>query len=421
MTRPQITVEIAFIERPFASSPTWTDVSADVLAVSEITHGRPRLGASVQAGQARVTLDNSAGAYAPDNWASPYHPYLLPMRPIRVRATWGATTVTLFRGFVERWPPTLPGGLDTTVTLECTDWFAVLSTKPVTMHRGIEVSHWRVLQLSALAGVGIYDDIPTSGVSAGQTKVAAVDLDHEPVLATLQSVMAAEDGLLFVSGAGILTFQGRHHRLSAARSVAVQLVLGDSDDTTTAWTLGASLLGAGTVPRAAGWTAGTVEEHPWLRVEPEYDAQAIINESTVTASGGTPQTASDAASQTRYGVRAHTRSLLLTSDVVAADAAAWEVARNKDAELRFPRVTVSGLRDESMWPALLGLELSDRVEVRLRPPRARAIVRACYVEQITHRDLLGRWETTLALSPAVDSSAYLRLDTGRLDTSRLGY
>jgi hypothetical protein len=328
----------------------------------------------------------------------------------------------LFQGFIERWPPSHPGGLESTVELEVTDWFLILGSEPITLSRGAEDSHWRVILLLTLTAMSsLWYEVPTSGNSAGRSRVAAVSLVDEPILAHLQSVIEAEDGLAFVRGDGVLEFQGRHHRLLDPRCTSVQMLIGDSDDTTSQWILGTSRLGLDTVPRRSGWSPGDDPERPYLALESEYDAQAIINASQVTASGGVPQTAEDADSQDRYGVRTLVQSLLITSDTEAADRAAWNVIRNSTPELRFPSVTVSGLRDPAMWPELLGLDLSYRVEVRTRPPASVAVVRHCYVEQIVHRNLITQWETTLALSPALDSTAFLVLGTGVLDTSRLGY
>lgn len=406
MTRPTLSVDISFVDNPFLFfGQVWTDVTADVLSIPEIRRGRERIGAAVRAGTARVVLDNASGNYTPGNWASPYATYLLPLRRIRIRATWSGITYTLFMGFIERWPPAYPGGLDSTVELECADWFIVLASEPITLSRGSEDSHWRLLWLATFVQLDGARNIPTSGNSAGKSAIAAVSLVDTPPLSHMQAVVDAEDGLLFVTGAGIVTFQGRHHRLLDTTATAVQLILGDESDITHGWVLGTSLLGITTIPRAAGWVAGNLNEHPHLRVAMAYDVQDIVNQSTVTASGGTPQTAEDAASVTRYGTRAIAKTLLLTSDGDAAARAAWDVARGKEAALRFNAVTVSGLRDDTLWPLLFGLDLSYRVEVRVRPPGSRAIIRESYVEQIIHRDLHDRWESVLSLSPAVINEA----------------
>jgi hypothetical protein len=421
---PQIIVEISFVPYPFpASLQSWTDVSADVAAVPEIRRGRARLDDAMRAGTARIVLDNADGKYTPGNWASPYVDYLLPMRRVRIRVVWQSIGYTIFQGFIERWPPTYPGGLESTVELECSDWYLVFGSEPITLSRGAEYSHWRLIWLVSLTALSASERaIPTSGTSAGQSIVSAVSLVDTPILSHLQSVVEAEDGLLFVSGAGIVTFQGRHHRLTDTTCTVVQVVFGGAPElTTVGWVLGTGVLGSTTVPRPTGWVSGDDLEHPYSDVTFEYDVAGIINESQVTADGGTPQTIEDSTSQLWYGARKITRSLLITSDTEALARAGWDVTRNKAPEVRFPELRVTGIGNDALWPELLPLELSQRVQVRVRPPASQPIVRECYVEQIIHRDVTHLWETTLSLSPAVANDAIARFESGIFDVSVYGY
>lgn len=427
MTRPTIIVEIAFTADPMDITAVWTDVTAYVLEVLEIRRGRARLRDRMGAGTARVLLDNSDGRFTPGNWLSPYAEYLLPMRRIRIRAAYLGVGQALFVGFIERWPPGW-NGLDGQVEIEAVDAFGWLAAVPVTTSRGPENVAWRALALLSTAGWTYGSTIAPNSPDGTITMTPAVTLTNEPILNHLLDLAEAEDGQLFASSAGIMTFQGRHFRLLNSRAATVQLLLGDSDDTTSGWLLGTATLGVTTTPRPSGWVSGDDPEHPHVRVALSYDVQDIINESRVTPSSGAEQIASDATSRALYGARARARSLLLTSTSEAADRAAWEVVQNKNARVRFDAVTVSGLPsgNETIWPTLLGLELSDRVEVRVRPPSSAAIVRETYVEQIAHRNLVGEWETTLGLSPvptteAGDPNVWMLLDTGQLDAGRLAY
>lgn len=426
MSRPTLSVAIAFDSDPMDPAPVFSDISAFVLEIPEIRRGRARLRDRMGAGTARVVLDNTRGDFTPGNWRSAYAGNLVPMRRIRISATWGLSTYALFNGFVERWPPAEPGGNDGTVEVECVDGFAWLAAIPVTTSRGVENAADRALALKTTAAWTIGDYLPIGSPNGALTTVAAVTLTNEPILAHLLDLADAEDGLIYMSAAGFLSLQGRHYRLLNTRATTTQVLLGDSDDTATSWVLGTSALGLTTTLRPSGWTAGDDPERPYIRVDMSYDVQDIINESRVTPSGGAEQAASDALSQRRYGTRARVRSLLLTSTTEAADRAAWEVAQNKDAQIRFDAVVTSGLRDDALWPELLGLELSDRVEVRVRRINHAAIARQCHIEQITHRNLVGAWETTLGLSQAADAGvgvaySWMILDAGVLDAGALAY
>jgi hypothetical protein len=107
---PQLKVEIAFQADPYASSPTWTDVSKYVRGDVTIKRGRNFELNKNEAGTASLTLENTDGRFSPVNTTpgptAPYAPYVLPYRPIRITAIADVfgTTYPLFRGYVERWP-----------------------------------------------------------------------------------------------------------------------------------------------------------------------------------------------------------------------------------------------------------------------------------------------------------------------------
>ena len=102
-----ITVEFGFGSAPDAISPTWTDVSAyvDLGPGLTITPGRTAERNSISPRALSFTLDNRDGRFNPRNTGGPYYGDLVPRVPVRVRATYSATTSTLFRGFVDGgWP-----------------------------------------------------------------------------------------------------------------------------------------------------------------------------------------------------------------------------------------------------------------------------------------------------------------------------
>lgn len=123
-----VTVEIAFTNAPLTAnaSCTWVDVSADVRAMN-IRRGRQTELSGYSVGTMQLTLNNRARAYDPSNTAGAYYGNLLPMRKVRVTATSGATTATIFTGHILGWPLEYPGMADATVVLGCVDAFRPLA------------------------------------------------------------------------------------------------------------------------------------------------------------------------------------------------------------------------------------------------------------------------------------------------------
>lgn len=123
-----VTVEIAFDDNPLTAigSCNWVDVTTYVRDWST-RRGRTTELANYSPGTAQVTLDNRSRLFDPSNTAGTYYGKLLPMKRIRISASSGATSATLFCGYILGWPIDYPSMMDSTVTLGCVDGFRLLS------------------------------------------------------------------------------------------------------------------------------------------------------------------------------------------------------------------------------------------------------------------------------------------------------
>lgn len=405
-----LTLQIAFATNPL-DPPIWTDVSSRLIRAT-IRRGRSDAAARFDAGTATLTLDNADGALTPGNPRSPYAADLLPLKRLRLQATYADTTYDLFTGFVEDWLPIWPGGLESETTIRCVDGFAWAATARISYSWSAESSHWRIHSLLTAIGWPSSDRvIAVSGddVRSGKSAVAAVNLVQTAPLSHMQDVAQAEDGQLFVDESGRVVFQGRHYRLGVDACTTVQATFGDGWDwTSPAWVWGQSILGVDTWLRSASWTPGTVEELPYLQMTPRYSTVRIINDAQITATGGsgTPQIASDAVSQRRYGLRSRALSLPLISDGEALNRATWMTLRRNEPDVEFTSLRVSGLHDRRLWSHILGRQISDRIAVIKRLPNEAGVVRReCWIEGVEHTIGETTWETSWMLSPALTSAS----------------
>jgi len=105
MAAPTCTVEIGFASSALTplASVTWTDVTEYVLAFNT-KMGRQHELNRVEASTADITLNNNDRRFDPSNTSSPYNPNILPMKRIRIRATWNSTTYPIYCGYIETWP-----------------------------------------------------------------------------------------------------------------------------------------------------------------------------------------------------------------------------------------------------------------------------------------------------------------------------
>jgi len=126
MAYPQPKVYVAFDDGPYVLSPTWTEITTSVRSMS-IDRGRGG-DWDTFSGSATVVLNNRARLFDPFYTSGTYYGKLLPRRQIKIEATYASTTYSVFRGFIDGWPPTwTDAGGDSTVTLSCYDAMSLLA------------------------------------------------------------------------------------------------------------------------------------------------------------------------------------------------------------------------------------------------------------------------------------------------------
>jgi hypothetical protein len=395
MAKPTIIVRIAFSSDPFDATPSWSDVSSDVLEI-HTRRGRQHELGRIEAGTATIVLENSSGDYWPYNAGGSYYPNVLPGKRVNIRATYGVTTYDLYTGFVEAWQPSWlsrEGGNVPIITIKCADLTKNLS-RLLLNSAGFaqELSGTRVGNVLDALGwpAGARD------IDAGQSNMIATGaLENENAQDHLFTVQESELGIVFIAGDGDVQFQDRHARLKAPYTTS-QATFGDD--------------------------AG---EQKYRDIEPSYDDQYIYNDVRVTREGGTEQTASDATSQTSYGKRSLSKTgLLITVDTEAKDQADFLLSRYKDATLRSRTLTVFPDRDPAnLYPKILDYDLSTRITVRLNQA---SIDHEYHIEHISHDFIArqGSWKTEYQLSDA-DMQAYWLIGVAGYseigETTRVGY
>lgn len=193
-----LTVEVGFASNPSTAigSTTWSDVSAYVRAIST-KRGRDNELGMFSAGTMQVTLSNADRRFDPNYTSSPYSPNVLPMRRIRFRATYSATTYDEWSGFVDDWPQEYDiGNRDATVTVNCTDGFKVASLLTLA-----ESVHWYT----------VTDLTPTAWYRLGeQSGTTAIDSSGNGYDGSYVggATFNSTTGLLVGSGDAAISFDG---------------------------------------------------------------------------------------------------------------------------------------------------------------------------------------------------------------------
>jgi hypothetical protein len=189
------------------------------------------------------------------------------------------------------------------------------------------------------------------------------------VLQEMQSNNDAENGELFVSNAGVLSFVNRDYWSGSARSNTSQVSFTDT---------------------------GTGVFYDHAAVNMGFDADLVRNEVTVGFTSGGNTIASDATSIAAVGVASESVSTYISTSAQAKTLADYLVSIYKNPKLRIEPFMVKGQRNPSYdWPRLLALELLDRFTFVRTPSTGSAVTQDMLLQSIEHRITPGTWETVV--------------------------
>ena len=156
----------------------------------------------------------------------------------------------------------------------------------------------------------------------------------------------------------------------------------------------------------------------------QIDERVLRNKITVTRTGGSAQTVSDATSITEYFERDQTRTgLLMDSDADAAAQARAILAARKDPELRVRELTIDATEDSATRvAAALDLDFCEPLKVTRTQPGGGKVTRTLSVQGIRHVITPSIWKTTFTTAePIVDGFILGSATRGKLGTSTLAY
>jgi len=360
---------IAFGSDPYSDTPTWSSISADLIAIF-IKRGRQHQLDRFEAGTATVLLNNADGNYWPDNGAGDYSPNVKIGKRIIIRAGYDGVSYDLYTGFIRRYKPLWlsdKGLLHPVMQLEIADLQRNLARTKVTDAGGYaeEASGTRIGNVLDDADWNATErDIDTGK----ETMVASGALANEILMEHIQKVQESELSTFWIRGDGYTVYQER----GALTAVATSGIFGDA-------------------------------QLPIDSIEFSLDDDLLYNEVRLNRIGGTEQSHTDAASIIAYGLRTLSRSdLFLTADVTVLALVLYLLARYKDAVMRVKSITVkpqSPADTATLWPLMLGIDIGHKITLTL----ARAHIDADYfIEGIEHNwdYRVGEWTTKLQLSEA---------------------
>ena len=374
------------------SASVIVDVSNQVDSIQTI-RGRNAQADQFQTGTLTMRIVDQNGDFNPQNPSSPYYNLLTPMRKVQITATYGAVTYPIFSGFITSYQTTTPKNVSDVVytTITAVDAFRLAQNAQISTVTGTSAGQLSGARINALLDA-ISWPASMRDVDAGLTTMQADPGTARTSLAAMQTVETSEYGALYVDAAGSFVFQDRS--VTAGSTGATPTVFNDNGSDISYFN--------------AVW---------------RLDDTLVYNSASITRTGGTAQTASDAASIAKYFIHSYNQqNLLMQTDAVALDYAQAYVASRAETSIRCDAIQLDLYTDNYNLGiiAALSLDYFDPITITTNQPGASTLTKTLQVFGVAMSITPNNWKTTLTtLEPIIDgfildSSLYGLLDSGVL-------
>ena len=374
------------------SAAVIVDVSNQVDSIQTI-RGRNAQADQFQTGTLTMRIVDQNGDFNPQNPTGPYYNLLTPMRKVQITATYSAVTYPIFSGFITSYQTSTPKNATDVVytTITAVDAFRLAQNAQISTVAGTSAGQLSGARINALLDA---IDWPASmrDVDAGLTTMQADPGTARTSLAAMQTVETSEYGALYVDAAGSFVFQSR--LVTAGSTGATPTVFNDN---------------------------GT--DISYFNAVWRLDDTLVYNSASITRTGGTAQTASDAASIAKYFIHSYNQqNLLMQTDAVALDYAQAYVASRAETSIRCDAIQLDLYTDNYNLGiiAALSLDYFDPITITTNQPGASTLTKTLQVFGVAMSITPNSWKTTLTtLEPIIDgfildSSLYGLLDSGVL-------
>ena len=346
-------------------------------------------------GALTLRIVDQNGDFNPTNPASPYFTFLTPMKKVQISATYGATTYSLFSGFITSYVNQQPKDATEVAytTIQAVDAFRLAQNAQVSTVAGAtagDLSGTRINQ--------ILDEIdwPASmrDIDPGLTTMQADPGTPRTSLDAMTTVATSEYGALYVDTDGEFVFQDR---------------------SVTAGSIG------GTVTTFNDNGTGI----PYANANWKLDDTLIFNSAQITRAGGTPQTAINQPSIDKYFIHSYNnQNLLMQTDAVALDYAQAYVASRAETSVRCDSIELDLYTPNYNAGIIAALELDffDPIQVVTTQPGGSTLDKTLQIFGVQNVITPNSFRVVFTtLEPVIDSLILNNNIYGTLDYNVLSY
>jgi len=370
------------------------DVS-DQVNLIQTSRGRNALVDQFQTGQLTLRIVDQNGDFNPTNLSGPYYQLLTPMKKVQISATYGATTYSIFSGFITSYVNTQPKDATEVAytTITAVDAFRLASNAQISTVTGAAAGN-----LSGTRINQILDQIDWPAtmrdIDAGLTTMQADPGTARTSLDAMQTVATSEYGALYVNTDGEFVFQDRS---VTAGSIGGTVTTFNDD-------------GTGIPYANANW---------------KLDDDLIFNSAQISRSGGSPQTAINQASIDKYFIHSYNlQDLLMQTDAVALDYAQAYVASRAETEVRCDGIELNLYTNNYNSGILAALELDffDPIRVVTTQPGGSTLDKTLQIFGVSNTITPNSFRVFFTtLEPVIDALILNNNIYGTLDYNVLSY
>ena len=182
---------------------TFVDLTSLVQSVN-INRGRSRQLDQFNAGTASIAFYNESQILNPSNTSSPYYPFVLPRCPVQILAN----GIPIYTGLITDWNLDYDISNQDMMYASCSDQFTVLANQQLNaVATTVQATGARINTVLDLPEINYQG---ARAIDTGSSTLGAFNIaQDENCLNYLQLINTSEQGYLFMSANGTLTFKGR--------------------------------------------------------------------------------------------------------------------------------------------------------------------------------------------------------------------
>jgi hypothetical protein len=356
-----------------------------------INRGRNIQSDQYVAGDAVVRVLDPDGAWNPQNTSSPYYPYLVPLRKLRISATTATQDAFLFSGYTTEYRYSFPQGQEVGyVDIYCSDAFKLFNlaqVQTVADSGAGQSTGTRVGKILNQIGFPLSMRTVATGNSLCQADPATLRTS----LGALKNVEFSEQGAFYIDGSGTAVFKSRNQVVSSISGTPIEF----------------------------NQTTGI----PYKNLVYAFDDKLIINQANITRVGGTAQFAQNATSVERYFPHQYSvTDLVVDTDASALNIARTYVATRAETTIRIDAMTVDLLDPDVPTDTMIALDYFQNVRITNVGEAGSTIVKTLQVQGLTWNISPNAMDVTVTtLEPITDGFVIGSAERGIIGVSAMTY